>query len=151
LKLHSVDGEVKIEQVTGEFEIESVDGDVSLVNVSGTVVAHSVDGDITANLLTAALDKPMSFSSVDGDLDVTFPADLKANVRIKSDDGEVYTDFDIQLEPEAGRPQVEDNRSKGGSYRIRVDKEIHGVINGGGPQIHFKSVDGDIFIRKAGR
>ena len=151
LKLHSVDGEVKVEQVTGELEINCVDGNVNLANVSGTVVAHSVDGDITANLLRVALDKPMSFSSVDGDLDVTFPSDLKANVRIKSDDGDVYTDFDIQLKPEAGKPQVEDSRPQGGGYRIQVDKEVHGAINGGGSQIQFTSVDGNIYIRKAGK
>jgi Putative adhesin len=151
LKLHSVDGEVRVEQVTGELEIQCVDGNVKLSDVSGSVVAHSVDGNITANLVKVALDKPMSFTTVDGDLDVTFPPDLKANVRIKSDDGEIYTDFDIQLRPDAGKPEVADSRSKNGKYRVKVDKEINGLINGGGSQILFKSVDGDIYIRKAGK
>jgi hypothetical protein len=151
LKLHSVDGELKVEQVSGEIEANCVDGDIKLTNVSGTVVASSVDGDITANLVKVAPDKPMSFSSVDGDLDVTFPADLKANVRIKSDDGEIYTDFDIQLKPETGKALVEDARSKDGKYRVEVDKEVSGTINGGGSQIQFKSVDGDVYIWKAGR
>jgi hypothetical protein len=34
---------------------------------------------------------------------------------------------------------------------VKVDKEINGLINGGGSQILFKSVDGDIYIRKAGK
>jgi hypothetical protein len=45
---------------------------------------------------------------------------------------------------------VEDGRSQGGKYRVKVDKTVHGKINGGGPEIQFKDFNGNIYIRKAG-
>jgi DUF4097 and DUF4098 domain-containing protein YvlB len=113
------------------------------------VLANSVDGDIQVTMEKVTQGKAMSFTSVDGDVDVTFPPDLKATVKIKADDGEVYTDFDLRIGSTDGQPQVEDSRSKGGKYHVRFDKAIEGTINGGGPEIHFKSADGDIYIRKA--
>ncbi len=151
LKLSSVDGGVTVEGVSGELEIHAVDGDVRVSRVSGTVLANSVDGDITVSLEKVDPAKPMSFSSVDGDIDVSFPTDLKALVKIKADEGEVYTDFEIRIDPSAGKPIVEDGRGKGGLFRVLTDKTIVGTINGGGPEILFKTADGDIFIRRAGK
>lgn len=151
LKLSSVDGEIQVEGVSGELEIHAVDGDVRLNKVSGTVVANSVDGDIVVTLEKVDLAKPMSFSSVDGDIDVSFPPDLKALVKIKADDGEVYTDFEVRIDSSAGKPIIEDGRSRGGRYRVLTDKTIVGTINGGGPEIQFKTADGDVFIRRTGK
>ena len=43
-------------------------------------------------------DKPMSFTSFNGNVDVTLPAAVKANLKLRSDQGEVYTDFDVQIQ-----------------------------------------------------
>jgi hypothetical protein len=43
---------------------------------------------------------------------------------------------------------VEDGRSKGGRYRVRVDSTTAGSINGGGPDFTFKTFNGSIYIRK---
>jgi len=64
----------------------------------------------------------MAFSSLNGDIDVTFPADVKANVSIRSDRGDVFSDFDVQLQASAPKQEVEDGRGKGGKYRVRIDK-----------------------------
>ena len=62
---------------------------------------------------------------------MTFPADLKANVNMRTDNGEVYSDFDVQLTAVAPQQEVEDGRSQGGKYRVKVDKTVRGKINGG--------------------
>ena len=74
----------------------------------------------------------MSFSSLNGDIDVTFPADLRANVKLETDNGDVYTDFDIQMQARSKEPIVEENREGGGRYRVKIDKAVYGAINGGG-------------------
>ena len=76
----------------------------------------------------------MAFSSLNGDIDVTFPADLKANVSLRTDNGEVYSDFDVKVQPTAPQQTVEDNRGKGGKYRVKIDKNVRGTINGGGQE-----------------
>jgi len=149
LKLNAVeDGDILVEGVDGEIEVNSVDGDVKLNKVSGTVVAHTVDGDLTISLLKATPGKAMSFSSLDGDIDVTFPADFKASLKVHTNNGEIYSDFEVQ--PAAARtPVVKDDRGKGGKFSVQVEKGVIGNINGGGPEVVFKTFDGDVYIRKA--
>jgi len=62
--------------------------------------------------------KPMSFSSLNGTLDVTLPADIKANIKLQSDNGEVYSDFPVDMLAPSVNQTVQDDRSKGGKYRL---------------------------------
>ena len=95
--------------------------------------------------------KSMAFSSLNGDIDVAFPPDIKANLSLRTDNGEIYSDFDIQTQATAPRQTVEDDTSKGGKYRVHIDKTLHATLNGGGPEIQFKDFNGNIYIRKAGK
>jgi hypothetical protein len=141
-------GEVIIENITGEIEANNYNGKITLTRVAGSVVAHTYNGEVTVSFTKITPDKPMSFSTWNGDVDVTFPATVKADVKMRSEMGDVYSDFDIQLK-QAPQKAVEDEREEGGGYRISFEKAIYGAINGGGPEFQFKTYHGDIFIRKA--
>jgi hypothetical protein len=141
-------GEVLIENITGAIEANNYNGTVTLRGISGSVVAHTYNGAVTVVFTEIDPDKAMSFSTWNGDVDVTFPAMVKANVKMKSEMGDVYSDFDIQVE-QAPKKAVEDEREEGGGYKISFEKAIYGTINGGGPEYQFKTYHGDIFIRKA--
>jgi DUF4097 and DUF4098 domain-containing protein YvlB len=143
------DGNIVVTGVDGEMDIDDVNGSVTLNNIAGSAVAHALNGRLLATF-TRVNQKPMAFSSLNGDIDVTFPADLKANVSLRSDMGDVFSDFDVQLQAAASKPIVEDGRAQGGKYRVKVDKTIRGTINGGGPEIQFTNFNGGIYIRKAG-
>jgi hypothetical protein len=149
LKLKTVnDGNIQVEQVEGEIEVNDINGAVALTNVSGSVVAHALNGNVVVSLTKVDPAKSMSFSSLNGNIDVTFPPEIKANVAMKSDQGEIYSDFDINMNQAAHKPIVEDARGKGGAYRFRMDKTMNGTINGGGPEMQFKTFNGNIYIRK---
>jgi DUF4097 and DUF4098 domain-containing protein YvlB len=151
LKLRAVnDGDIMVTGVDGDLDVDDINGAVTLNNVSGSVVAHALNGHVYATLTRVDPQKAMAFSSLNGNIDVTFPADLKANVSIRSDQGEVYSDFDVQLKAASSQPVVEDGRGRGGKYRVKIDKTVHGTINGGGPEIQFRNFQGQIYIRKAG-
>src|SRR5437016_2046220 len=151
LYLRSVNsGNIVVNDVEGEMDINNVNGNVTLNNVGGSAVAHALNGRVLATFARLNSQKPMAFSSLNGAIDVTFPADLKASVSIRSDRGDVFSDFDIQLQAAASQPVVEDSREKGGKYRVKIDKTVHGTINGGGPEIKFTNFQGQIYIRKAG-
>jgi DUF4097 and DUF4098 domain-containing protein YvlB len=151
LSLHTVnDGNILVSGVDGELDVNNVNGQVDLKNIGGSVVAHALNGHVVATLNRVDPQKPMAFSSLNGDIDVTFPADLKANVSMRTDNGEVYSDFDIKVLPNAPQQTVEDNRGKGGKYKVKIDKNVRGTINGGGQEIQFKNFNGNIYIRKAG-
>jgi DUF4097 and DUF4098 domain-containing protein YvlB len=151
LKLSSVnDGDIVVTGVDGEMDVNDVNGAVTLNHVSGNCVAHALNGRILATFARVNPQKPMAFSSLNGDIDVTFPADLKANVNIRSDRGDIFSDFNVQLQASAPKQVVEDSREHGGKYRVRIDKSVHGTINGGGPEIQFTNFQGSIYIRKGG-
>ena len=40
-------------------------------------------------------------------------------------------------------------REKDGRYVIKMDRGIHGTINGGGPELTLKTFNGDIVLRAA--
>ncbi len=141
-------GEVRIENITGEIEADNYNGKVTLTGISGSVVAHTYNGAVTVSFTKVDPNKPMSFSTWNGDVDVTFPATVKANVKMRSEMGEVYSDYDVQIK-QAPQKVVEDERKEGGGYKISFEKAIYGSINGGGPEYQFKTYHGDIFIRKA--
>jgi DUF4097 and DUF4098 domain-containing protein YvlB len=150
LKLSAVnDGNIVVTGVDGELDVNDVNGSVTLNNVSGSVVAHALNGRLVATF-TRVNQKPMAFSSLNGDIDVTFPADLKANLSLKSDRGDIFSDFDIQMRASAPQQIVEDSRKDGGKYQVKIDKAVHGTINGGGPEYQFTNFNGGIYIRKAG-
>jgi len=139
---------ITIENITGEIEASNMNGPVNITNVSGSVMAHSMNGKIQASLNSVTPDKAMSFSTMNGEIDVTLPADIKANVKLKTDHGDIFTDFDIKLDSTARPPVVEDNRKKGGRYRVRFDRGTSGTINGGGPEMQFTTFNGSILIHK---
>jgi DUF4097 and DUF4098 domain-containing protein YvlB len=144
-------GDIKVTGVTGELDVNNVNGDVTLSDVSGSAVAHALNGRVLVTFRSVNAGKPMAFSSLNGDLDVTFPADLKAKVSFRSDRGEVFSDFDIKMATEAPQPIIEDKRGNSGKYVVKFDKTVRGTINGGGQDIQFTNFQGDIYIRKAGR
>lgn len=151
LKLSAVNsGDIVVTGVDGELDVNDVNGSVTLNNVSGSAVAHALNGRVLVTFTHVNPQKPMAFSSLNGDIDVTFPADLKANLSLKSDRGEILSDFDVQLQASAPQQTVEDGRKNGGKYLVKIDKTVHGTINGGGPELQFTNFNGGIYIRKAG-
>jgi len=149
LQLRTINGSaIDVTGVNGDLEIENSNGSINLTNVSGSVVAHTLNGGVTVSMDRITGNKPMSFTSMNGKVDVTLPADTKARLRLKSDNGSIFSDFDVKLEPDLNKPVVEDRRSQNGKYKISVDKAVTGTINGGGPEYTFQTMNGNILIHK---
>jgi len=146
LKLKTMTGKVSVDGVKGEVEANSMNGAVSITNVEGSVVAHSLNGKVIVSLAKIDGNKAMSFSTMNGDIDVTMPGDTKANVRLKNDHGEVWTDFEMKLQT---TPKVESGRESDGRYRVKFERTVTGTINGGGPDMSFTTMNGQIRLRKA--
>jgi len=147
LKLHTINnGDITVENVTGELEISNINGAIELTNISGSAVAQTVNGDLKATFRDVDNKTPMAFSTLNGKVDVTFPASVKANVKLKSDMGDVYSDFDIDVD----KSQPKATRSnQSGMYRVTVDDWVYGKINSGGPEVMMKTMQGSIYVRKA--
>jgi DUF4097 and DUF4098 domain-containing protein YvlB len=140
-------GDTNISNISGDIEVNTREGNINLDNVSGEVVANSVDGELLVTFKEVTKEEPMAFSTIDGDIDVTFPSNIKATISAKNVDGEIYTDFNIDIthlkEFDVGR-----NRRWTNGWTGMFGNTVTGKINGGGSRILISTVDGNIYIRK---
>ena len=139
-------GDVEIDSVTGEHELSNVNGDVVATDVSGSAVINATNGDVRATFTTVDAMKPMSFTSFNGDVDVTLPANLAADLIVGSQQGDVYTDFDVTAETDPPNIERGGNPNRGPTWRVRQNTRY--AIGGGGPDITLRTFNGDVMIRK---
>jgi hypothetical protein len=135
LKLRTMNGEITVEGVKGELDVNSHNGTIVLTNVSGSVLANTMNGTMKVAMDSVDPNKPLSFSSMNGTIDVTLPADLKANVKLATDHGQIYSDFDVKLGGGATTPKA-------------MGSTVNGTITGGGTEAAFKTFNGTIYLRK---
>ncbi|MEM9671898.1 MAG: DUF4097 family beta strand repeat-containing protein [Bacteroidota bacterium] len=138
------DGRLLIENIIGEIEASNVNDDIELQNISGSAVVNTVNGEVTVVFDKVTPDTPMSFTTLNGDIEVTMPTATPMLAKMKTLNGEIYTDFDMDVKATDKR----ESSNEGGVYRVKIDKEVTGTVNGGGPEMYFKSHNGDIIIRK---
>jgi len=139
-------GDIVITGVTGEHELSNVNGDVIATDISGSAVMNATNGDVNATLAAVDASKSMSFTSFNGDVDVALPANLSADLLVTSQQGDVYTDFDLNEQQDPA--VVERNGDAGGRYRVRMRRETRYTIGSGGPDIQLRTFNGDVMIRK---
>ena len=148
LKLNTMnDGDITVNGVKGDVEVSNLNGNILIKEVDGSVVADAMNGDIDVVFTGIDSKKSMSFSSMNGEIDVTLPASSKATLRLKSDQGEIYSDFDMKLDV-ATEDSRASGRSKNGRYKVTIEKVMTGVLNGGGAEMTFNNFNGNIYIRK---
>ncbi|MBI5386410.1 MAG: DUF4097 family beta strand repeat protein [Verrucomicrobia bacterium] len=140
LKLRNVgNGEIRVTKVQGQFELESLNGSIVLTDVSGAAVAHTVNGRLKADFTRVAPEQAMSFATVNGEIDLTFPAELKAKVKLASVTGKVACDFAVK--PDQATPKRQWPGLRG--------MAVSGLINGGGgADLRVATVNGSIRINK---
>jgi hypothetical protein len=113
-------GDITVTGVEGELDVTNFSGSVFLMDVSGSAIANSYNGEVKAVFKKINPDEPMSFTTWNGDIDVTLPSSAKANMKLKSDRGSVYTDFDLQI--------VKDPKDGFEFTKKREDNDVLGII-----------------------
>lgn len=102
------------------FEIRMPKGaNVSLETISGNIELMDLNG-------------PLAAKTISGFIDLGLKASRPTNLSFRSVTGEIYTDFDLNLDKNS----------------TAFSKQLNTSINGGGPEIALETVSGDIFFRK---
>lgn len=139
------DGDLMITGIQGAVEATNYNGEITALNISGSVVATTYNGEIKVTFDKVTDGAPMSFTTYNGDVDVTFPSTLKASAKMKTEQGEIYSNFDLKIT--SSGPVKTQNKTNGATV-IKVDDWKRGDINGGGAEITMKNYNGDIYLRK---
>ncbi len=138
-------GDIHVSNVEGDIALKSFNGDITAESIGGSLVANTYAGNLKASFTKVKPDTPLSFTTYAGDIDLTLPGNIKADFKMHTEMGEVYTGFDMNL----SQPEIKSEKQKGGVLqRTFVDEWITGKVNGGGPEITMKNFTGDIYIRK---
>jgi hypothetical protein len=87
-----IGGDVQVDGVEGDLDINSMNGEVVLRDIASSAVVNTLNGEINASFKRAPV-KPVSFSSMNGEIEVRLPGDTKANLRMRTHNGSIRTNF----------------------------------------------------------
>ncbi|UFH54012.1 hypothetical protein [Spirosoma sp. KNUC1025] len=128
---------ITISNMDGDLEIRTNNSAIDLNNVMGPVVANTINGEVNIVYSGLSQEKPTAISTINGPIDITLPANAKANLKLSSIQGEMYTDFDLGVK-----------NTKDGMAKVGGGRNIDGSTNGGGVEIQLKTINSNIYIRK---
>jgi hypothetical protein len=137
------DGDVRVEQVDGDFEVGNVNGAISMTGIGGSGDVHTVNGPITIRFAKNP-SKPSSFKSVNGDLDAYFPQNLSADLLFKTFNGQIFSDFEVTAMPTPAAATEQRN----GKYIYRSNRFQGARAGHGGPELSFNTLNGNIRLHK---
>ena len=140
------DGDLMVSNIQGQVALTNYNGEITALNVSGSVVATTYNGGIKVTFDKVTENTPMSYSTYNGDIDITYPAALKATFKMKTEQGDIYSGFDNLEIKSSGPVQRKDTGSN--MTKIVIDEWKRGDLNGGGPEFTMKNYNGDIILRK---
>ncbi len=101
-------GDIDISSVNELVEVDNQNGSVTMNNLSGWAVVNTTNGDISANFETVFKDKTMSFITLDGNVYLTLPQDLNADLKIKNNTTQIQNEFADEIGNNAGKKVMQD-------------------------------------------
>jgi hypothetical protein len=85
--------DVQISDITGDVEVKTMQGEIKLSNLSGGALVETMNGEIDASFTAVSAGKPLSFTSMNGEITLHLPEDAQGNVRLRTQNGSILTDF----------------------------------------------------------
>ena len=131
VRASTVNGLVEVRNVGGEVRANTVNGGVVVTTRSGPVNANTVNGDIDVRMTSLSRDGEMSFHTVNGSVTVETPTSLDADVSLDTMHGSISSDWPVQLSGRFGPRHAE------------------GTIGRGGRSIKLKTLNGSVELRKS--
>jgi hypothetical protein len=122
-----------ISKMNDEIEIQTCHS-INLQQVTGPLVLSTIGGNIDITFGMVNTLKPFSINSISGEIDITLPSKLAADIEMGTITGSMYSDFDFSN-------TRKDLNQVGGNH-------LDYKMNGGGIQINIVTVSGNIYLRK---
>jgi hypothetical protein len=127
---HTVNGEVEAQRLGGAVDLSTVNGSVNF-STSASGRASTVNGSIKGDLGRADWSDTLEFSTVNGSVVLTLPADLSTDVKAQTVNGDIATDFALTITGRWSRRRVE------------------GTIGSGGRLLSIETVNGGITLKRS--
>ncbi|MEL7311303.1 MAG: DUF4097 family beta strand repeat-containing protein [Pseudomonadota bacterium] len=138
-------GTILVRGISGEMQLQNTNGPVTVEAASGPVIAESVNDDISVSFSDLNDIGATSLTSVNGSLTIGLPESASAEVHLDTARGDITSDFEIDIQPSAPKVSRTEDR---GTIEVSVENAIIANVNGGGPVIRMKTLNGDIQINR---
>jgi len=136
-------GSIAVTGVRGGFEVHNVNGPVAMTAMGGSGLVSTVNGGLDVRFSRNPKSR-CGFRTVNGSIEVSVPDELSADLRLKTFNGDVLSDFDV-----TGLPQQPPPPRKIGRRTVYGGDEFFSVRAGkGGPEMVLETLNGDIRILK---
>jgi len=134
--------DISVTGTAGDFRIRNVNGGIEMRDVEGAGTVSTVNGPVKVTFARNPAEAT-SFKSVNGTLDVTFRNGLNADLKMKTMNGGMYTDFPVTALPVA----ADQPEHRNGMTVWRRNRMTGVRIGNGGPELTFETLNGEVLIR----
>ena len=135
-------GEIRVDQTAGDFDVSNVNGRITMTGIRGSGGAVTVNGPVAVTFS----DVPQAasrFKTINGHVTIAFPAGLSADLVMKTFNGGLFTDFDLQPLPQPAPAPV----AQQGMRRVYRSNDFTRVrVGRGGPEITLETFNGDVRV-----
>jgi hypothetical protein len=143
LRLKTVNhGDIKVQNTSGTFDVDNVNGGVDMLEVAGSGRAYALNRPLR---ITFSKNPQANsyFGSLNGVVEVAFQPDLNADLRMKTFNGGLYTDFDVTPLP----APIEAKQERRNGKFVYQSNQFTGVrVGRGGPELKFDAFNRDVRI-----
>ena len=130
LNLHTTNGNVRVEEVSGKIRLESTNGKIIAEEIKGLARCKTTNGSIRVEFDEISDDDKMSFKTTNGSIKLYLPEDFGADAELKTTNGHIDSDFEF-------------------TEKIRKSrKRYSGQINEGGGELICSTTNGSIHLYK---
>ena len=133
VKLISENGAIKVSHLSGSISIEAENGVVRLDDVSGVESVKTENGVIKAQMNSMPKDRPVTFETENGKIELIFGEDFNANIEASTERGFLNVDDELDIAVQSSRD---------------LGKRASGKVGKGGPPLTIRTENGGISLSR---
>ncbi|HZZ18077.1 MAG TPA: DUF4097 family beta strand repeat-containing protein [Opitutaceae bacterium] len=150
---NAVHGDFKASGLSGDIDVRSVSGEVHLEDISGGALVETLHGDISVDMKQLSAAKPLSFTSMSGQITIKLPHDSKADVRFRTHRGLILTNFDdkaLVTKTEVSVKKIHKDKRKGADSEVEEPVAPVPPEPANGTKMVVVTKDGDVDTENSG-
>lgn len=131
-EIELVNGDLDMEEVTGDVKASSVNGRIKGLDLGGEVELSVVNGRLEVTFIRPDITRPVSLDSVNGRVLLNLPPDVSADLEASTVNGGISADFGLRV-----------------TRTGFIGHELEGKLGKGGERIRLNTVNGSIEVRES--
>lgn len=130
LMIDNTNGSIEITGVDGDLQLETTNGKIVAGDIGGSIQGNTTNGSIDCDIARIASDGQIQFTTTNGDLTISLPGKSAFDLRARTTNGSINTDFPVNI-----------------SGKL-IGNRVESDVNGGGPLVYLITTNGSIRVRE---